>query len=319
MNKILFPVKDSNNELIIKLNNFTIRGKSKGGCETSLIIEELNTAFDMGCRPEKVESLMNVFISHGHIDHIGCLHYCHATKYLNHNYKKWQLILPSPYIEPYKLFVTTASTITKGGYPINYCDCTFHEKQNENLIDTHATTIKQYDKFMCDIIQADDLTFHDLIENNKYCVSSHKMQHKILSYGYTIYEKRKKLKEEYFNLPKEELIKLRKSGMIIQNDINVPVISFTGDTLIEPLLSNSDMLNSKILMMECTHFNDEDKTDAIKNGHIHFSQFLENITSFKNEWIILCHFSQKYRSKTDLQIFLDKIPEEFANKIIAWI
>jgi len=71
--------------------------------------------------------------------------------------------------------------------------------------------------------------------------------------------------------------------------------------------------------MECTHFNDSGIENATAHGHIHFQQFVDNIDKFKNKWIILCHFSQKYRSIKDIDVYINVLSPEQRQRIIIWI
>ena len=144
------------------------------------------------------------------------------------------------------------------------------------------------------------------------------MKHKITSYGYVLSEKRKKLKKEYIDLKGPELKKLRDNGTEIQEIITILTIAFTGDTIIDSVLENEAFLNSKILIMECTHF-DDTVENAVSNGHIHFEQFVKNLDKFKNKWIILCHLSHKYRKLEDISEYLKILPENEAKRIIIWI
>ena len=300
-----------NGELLIRLLNLTIRGKSIGGCCTCIVIDDLNIAFDMGYNPCKTEKLTDVFISHGLADHIGCLHFCHATKKLNHNFSPWRMTIPGCYIEPFKIMATAVSSLGRGGGPINMMTV----KTDDGVVNT----IKPYDKFICDIIPSELCTHIDLIGNSTYCASAFHMNHKIKSYGYVIYEKRTKLKDQYRNMSGNELGRLRLSGTIIHDNINFPTIAFTGDTTFDAVLICPDMLNSKILIMECTHFLDSTIENAIENGHTHYRQILDNIKLFNNEYIILCHFSQKYRTFDDIVEYVEMLDDIDKKKIIFWI
>ena len=63
----------------IKIGNqqYTIRGYSRAGLYTSILIDEFNVVFDMGYIHNKSHAYDNKLISHGHCDHIGALHTDH--------------------------------------------------------------------------------------------------------------------------------------------------------------------------------------------------------------------------------------------------
>lgn len=283
-------------EFIIKLNNFTIRGRSIGGCETCILIDELGVAFDAGYQADKLENMSNLFISHGHLDHIGCLQFCNAKRKLHHINNPWQIVMPKCYIEPYKILVTAASSMQRGGVT--------KPSQSSN---------------MQELMASEDCIKQPLINKQNFYCTSYQMKHKITSYGYIVYEKRSKLKSEYSKLSSSEIKQLRENNVEITYELSIPTIAFTGDTTIEPILEHNDFLNAKILIMECTHFLDSSVIDAQQHGHVHFQQFLDHIDRFNNEWIILCHFSQKYRAFKDIEQYIKLIPEHMLRKIIFFI
>ena len=182
-------------------------------------------------------------------------------------------------------------------------------------ISTIIKTIKPFEKLLIDQFQEAE-NCHDvpLINKTNYFATAHPMKHKIQSYGYGITEKRKKLKKEYLGISGPELKKLRESGAEIEQLISIPTIAFTGDTTIDAVINNEEFLKSKILIMECTHFNDSTVEDSI-----HFQQIVDNIDKFQNKWIILCHLSQKYRRMYDIKTDLAKLSPQQRQKIIIWL
>ncbi|AYV80377.1 MAG: tRNaseZ [Harvfovirus sp.] len=306
--------RDRNGELSIKLDGYTIRGKSIGGRETSFIIQELSVVFDMGYQPDKIETIQNAFISHGHADHIGCLHFMYANKKLQHITSPWQLIMPKSYIPSFIAMASASSSCNRGGFPAGFTECYLTKAADPSIQVLIPFKSLQVDK----LIPAEECQLIPLIDKNNFLVNSYKMVHKICSYGYIINEQRKKLKEEYKGLSGFELKNLKAQNVIIQDDISISLIAFTGDTTIDGLLLNPDFFQAKILIMECTHFDDSIE-DAESHGHIHFQQIIDNIDKFLNKWIILSHFSQKYRSIKDVEPYLKHLPEHQRKRFIMWI
>jgi ribonuclease Z len=309
----LRPTVTKKGEFTVKLGEFTIRGRSVGGCETCIIIEELAIAFDMGYQAELLENVQNVFISHGHMDHIGCLQYCHANRALHNITCPWQIVMPQCYIDPFKTIATAFSSLGRGGYPREFQKCTFADGKEMNVI-------KPFEKMRVSKLQdSETCNYFSLINKTNFFATAFKMKHKIESYGYVIYEKRIKLKDEYKGLSGKEIKALKDQNIDITYDLSLPTIAFTGDTTIDPILANSDFLNAKILIMECTHFPDSDVENAVSHGHVHFQQFVDNLDKFKNNWIVLCHLSQKYRTYVDVEEYLKVIPDDIRKKIVVLV
>lgn len=310
-----------NGELTVKLGNLTLRGKSTGGKETAIIIEELSVIFDVGYQADKVETIQNVFVSHGHGDHIGCLHFCNYSRKLQNITNPWQVIMPQCCIEPFRVIATAVSSLARGGFPREFHECKF-----ENDTTTTKLTIKPFDKLRIDkLIPAEECKDIPLIHKPNYTTCAYKMNHRITSFGYVISEWRKKLKKEFLSLSPAEIIAIKNTGTVLTEQIEILTVAFSGDTKIDAILANDKFLNAQILIMECTHFQYDSENpdiainDAMLHGHVHFKQFVDNITQFKNKWIVLCHLSQKYRKMEDIEPYLKLIPPEQLARIVIWM
>ena len=315
----LVPARLPNGELVIKLDNFTIRGKSTGGKETALIIEELSVIFDVGFQADKLETIQNITISHSHMDHFGCLHFCHGSKKLQNITTPYQIIMPQNCLEPFKAISTAVSSLGRGGFPIEFQNCTFEDGKEQKVI-------RPFEHLRADnVVMAEDCKEIFLMNKNNFVIDAYKMNHKITSFGYVISEKRPKLKKQYHGLSGAEIKTLKDSGVDVSEQIKIPTIAFTGDTQIDAILKNDEFLNVSILIMESTHF-DYDPSDpdcaiqdAIDHGHVHFKQFVDNISKFKNKYIVLCHFSQKYRKLADIEEHFKLLTPEEQRRIVVWI
>ena len=157
------------------------------------------------------------------------------------------------------------------------------------------------------------------------------MDHNICSYGYIIYRKSNKLKDKYKNLSPNELIKL-KNELLINKSVDIsakeyindiltyqhytPLVAYTGDTSIEGVINNDELLNVPLLIMECTGFSDEDKIKYINSKHIHIDDIIKHNNKFNNDKIILFHFSQQYNNILDIINYIDNINNNLKDKLL---
>lgn len=281
----------------MKIGNWTIRGVSIAGRHTTIVVDELKLCFDLGIIIDNIERTETVLISHGHGDHIGSLHIFLALRHL-HKLNPPLCVMPEVCIPPFKILSSAASALDRG----------------------KSETILFNNLIKCDVKAADSSHLLPLSHNSKYFVSSIPMIHKIISFGYCIYNKRSKLKGEYIEYTPKQLKELRSQNVEITRDIYFPEIAFTGDTLFKSIIENEDYLKAKLLIMECTLLDDMTVEEAQNRYHVHILELIDNYGIFENDSIILTHFSDRY-SSDDVRdriskIMVDKgIPSSFTNKI----
>ena len=298
---------DNNGETYIKLqvdvNTYTIRGYSRAGLQTCIIISELNIVFDMGYANKHAFSIDNKLISHGHCDHIGALHIDHCARKLNNNDKKKLFIMPRQCINPFKIIASSISEMNCGKSGDNF-------KFFESLM-------------LTDLVEAEfcENSYYNLIGSSKneseYWVKSFVMDHKIKSYGYIIYRKSKKLKSEYTGLSKEEIIELKKNigKSNLTTDILTPLVGYTGDTTIHGIISHEEFLSVPLLIMECTGFANDDNCTCHEGKHIHINDLILHSHLFVNKQIVLFHFSQQYKSINQIFEHCGHIPDNLRKKL----
>jgi ribonuclease Z len=140
--------------------------------------------------------------------------------------------------------------------------------------------------------------------------------HRVPSVGYTIFEKRKKLKPEFADKKDREFVKMKNEGVEFTDMVKTPIFAYTGDTKIEFWEENPEVLQSKILFVEVTYL-DQKKTvnDAREWGHIHLDEILPLLPEFKGEKLVFTHISSRYQGKFTQQVLQEKIPKEFHSKV----
>lgn len=237
---------------------------------------------DMGVLPIDYTHISNVLISHGHLDHSAGIPYYISQRSLQK--------LPPP-----KIYV------------------------NSNMYEPLSKIIKLYSE-----MEYFDYKYHLVVVNpgdwirlnNRFCFTAFPTFHRIPSQGYTIYEMVKKLKPEYIGLSEQEIIELRKNQVEVSEEKKIPTISFSGDTQIEYLLEHEDVQNSRVLFLECTYMDDVKTTEKAREwGHTHLYEIIANADKFKNEKVVLMHFSKRYSNKEILDRIQKLVPSNLKEKI----
>lgn len=131
-------------------------------------------------------------------------------------------------------------------------------------------------------------------------------KHRVTSQGYTLFIKSKRLASKYTDLSRQELIRLKESGVSIEESLFLPKISFTGDTQIEFLDLAPEVVNSETLVMEVTYIDDKKGVESARKwGHIHFKELVERISKIHCKNIVWIHLSARY-SRHQVQAMIDE-------------
>ena len=122
-------------------------------------------------------------------------------------------------------------------------------------------------------------------------------KHRVPSQGYTVYQRRKKLKAEYQGLQGRQIRDFREAGEDVTDEVDFPLVSYSGDTVIEGIFVHPDVMASELLIMECTILDDSLPVKETRNrGHVHLDELVRHAEKFKDiPNILLCHFSDRYK------------------------
>lgn len=264
---------------------FKIEGLSLSGIRTAFALPELSLGFDVAQGFPFSFNLKTYAISHGHLDHAAGIPYLISQKAMN-SQAPGTFLMPPSLVEPMTEIMKIWQHIEK------------HEYQYHFL-----PVAKDFE--------------YEL--NSQTFLKAFPTVHRIESFGYAVFERKKKLKKEYQGLSQSEIKKLGESGASIQDNFETPLIAFTGDTQIEFLDLTSWVKESKVLMLEATYL-DEQKSvqDAKKWGHTHLDEIIERLPEIKSEKIILIHASSRYSDQMVLQILKKKIPAADQERVILF-
>ncbi|MDX1958677.1 MAG: MBL fold metallo-hydrolase [Leptospiraceae bacterium] len=261
-------------------------GISEGGIRTSIICPNMNLMFDVGALPVDFAHIENLFLTHAHLDHSAGIPYYVSQRSLR-SLKPPNIYVPE---ENYENFLQILSIYQKmEGFDYKY-----------NLIPAKRGVTYSI--------------------SNSISMMPLETFHRVPSQGYTIYEKSMKLKDEYRSLVGTKLADMKKEGVILTEEKLAPLVSFSGDTKIEYVLSHPDVANSKILFLESTYLCEErDVSRAREWGHLHLDEIAANAHEFKNEKLVLIHFSKRYSLKRILELVKKKLPSDLFERTICFI
>ena len=269
----------------VSFGSITIEGYSRAAVHSFWRIPEYKLGFDLGAQPWSFMGMPNWFISHTHMDHILALPAYVARRRMM-KMEPPTIYLPDEGVETVKQLLAVFSRLDRGRLPCNLVG----------------------------------LKPGDVVElSRELIVFAHRTHHTLPSLGYTVWERRKKLKAEYSELTGPEIRDLNLSGIEVSKEVRIPRIAYLGDSTPKGLDANPEMFEADVLIMEMTFVAPEHKKEAIqKYAHIHVDDVLDRRKMFQNELIIASHFSSRYQEREIVQAVERKIPDRLDGRLLLF-
>lgn len=250
---------------------YRIYGESIAGEATCIQIPELDLGFDIGSCPRAMLSSKYLAISHGHMDHIGALAYfCSQRRFQGMGNAK---VVCDERIAP----------------------------AIKRMMDGYVDLERQRTPYDLLPLRPDQ----PLEIKNNIFLRGFETEHTCPSFGYTVSEKRTKLKPEFHDLPQDKLKELKERGTEITRSFEIPLMAYTGDTMPGPHLVREDVRKAQIIIAECTFFEPDHKERARVGMHMHLDDIAEWLRVVECQYMVLIHVSRR----TDMQYARKRVTE----------
>lgn len=260
---------------LLQYGNWVLEGRSSSAIATYIRIKELDLIFDLGRCPIHFIGTNHVFISHFHLDH-----YFGLPIYIS---QRWLAGIP-----PGNIFVPLS------GF-----------KQLKNILDKISALDggRNWGYQLTPVEAGDSISFRQnliahILPGN----------HSVPAVSYLICEVRKKLKPEYHDLSSREIVALKRSGVEITNEVQLPLVAYLGDTCGITLDAHPLLTQCKLLICECTFITPEHRERAKKTKHLHLEMLPSLLEHFESECIVLHHFSRRYTHELIQQEVFKRLP-----------
>jgi ribonuclease Z len=263
----------------------TIEGWSRAAVQSCWRIPELKVGFDLGASPWDFMGTPTMLVTHAHLDHIAALPVYVARRRMM-KMEPPTIYVPMEALEDVKRLMLVMQRLDRG-------------RQNA----------------IVEGVEAGD----EIDLSREHVVTVFDTVHTVPSRGYLVWERRKKLKDEYVGLPNDKIRDLRLSGTEVSRETRLPLVCYTGDTAPAGLDNCPDAYKAKVLIAELSFIRPNHKREKIhKYGHMHLDDYLERIDRFENELIVAGHFSTRYHAN-EVRKYLDKkLPPALAAKMKVW-
>ncbi len=272
----------SHNLAKITIDDLDIIGYSIAGEETVVAMPQLDVCFDIGKAPDQIIPINHILLTHGHMDHSAGFAY-----YLSHRnfcgLSAGTILAPENLLSPMR-------DIIEGW-----------NRLDGNLLPANLVGVKPGDEFK--------------IKPNLFA-RVFPTKHSRGSVGYSVIEKRKKLKPEFVGLSGPKIVELKKSGVEIDSPFEIPIVTYLGDTQYVDFSQLNYITESKILIAECTFYIDEHADRAHAGRHMHIDEFVQLITRLNNQHIVVTHTTLRTPMSQIRKILKDQIPPDKYDRII---
>jgi len=261
---------------------------SLGGVYTSLQVPELSAVFDVGMALRSFAASRTLFLSHAHVDHLGALPALLGMRALVGKTRPIKAFMPMEIVDDVKEVLST------------------------------WTRLQRYD-LSVEAVGMSPGDEHQLQKD--VWVQAFRTHHPVPSLGYQLFRRTRKLFPQFQKLPGAEIGRLRRAGTegMFREKIHRE-LAYATDTLVEVLDHEPALYDSKVLILECTFLDErKNRKDSRAGCHIHLDELLERAHLFKNEALVLMHFSQIYKPSEVVEILRAKCPPELFARIIPFV
>ncbi|HEY4180710.1 MAG TPA: MBL fold metallo-hydrolase [Kofleriaceae bacterium] len=265
---------------------YTVKGVSVGGVYTSISVPELGVVFDAGIAPRSHGGIDTILLSHGHADHVGALPALLGIRALHGKTKPPRVVLPSEIVADLEVALAA------------------------------LTKLQRFDLAIDAIgMQPGD----EIALRGDLLVRAVRTYHPVPSLAYLLVRRVAKLKAALHGLDGRAIAERKANGEVVTDVEERIELAYATDTLISVLDHSPELLTARVLIMECTFLDDRKSRDAARAGcHVHLDEIVERADTFKNEHIVLMHFSQLYRPDEISGILDAKLPPALRSRVIPF-
>jgi ribonuclease Z len=244
----------------LRTSHLVVEGSSRAGHETWFRIRELGVALDIGRCPDAVVPMEHVFVTHAHLDHSAGIPFYAAQRKLQ-QLDVGTIYVPAESREGFEELLAVQRKLTGSTLPLNVVGLAVGEEVRfgrNHLVRAHAAT------------------------------------HRVAARAYELVDVRHHLREELVGKTREEIGRLRREGVQIDEPYARSLLFYTGDTDRGILENCQALFQSEVLMIECSFVMDGHQGRAAEYRHIHIDDIADFAGRFENESIVLTHFSRRY-------------------------
>lgn len=282
-------IEQFNKDLPVRRTTFrgmTVEGFSRAAMQTYWRIPEMKLGFDLGAQPWAFMGTPRWFVSHTHMDHLLALPAYVARRRMM-KMEPPTIYLPEQAVDTVKQLLGVFSRLDHGRLPCR----------------------------LVGVRPGDELEI-----SREIVITVTRSYHTIPSVGYLVWERRRRLKEEYQNLSELQIRDLAVSGAEVSREVRFPRVAYLGDSTPQGLDDNPKMYEADILIMEISFVARRHRSDKIhKFGHVHLDDVVNRRDRFRNGLIVASHFSTRYVDAEIENTVRRRLPDMLDDRLLLWL
>ena len=249
------------NSLLVGDPAIHLAGYSVAGEETVVGSPELDLVFDIGKAPRALLHLNNVCLTHGHMDHAAGITYYFWQRDFQGN-PGGNLLLPAVLAQPVERMLRDWAAIEGHMAPFNL---------------TPMNPGDQYEVRRDLFVEAFEVAHGRAVP----------------ALGYVAFERRHKLRPDLAGLTGPEIVAIKNKGEPVTVTAEVPLVAYLGDTEVFDLTSRRLISQARVLIAECTFFEDDHRSRAKAGFHTHLADVPRLLEMFAGQAIVLTHVTRR--------------------------
>ncbi len=261
-----------------------IEGVSIAGHESFYKVPTFHALLDFGRAPDDVVSYPTVCLTHGHLDHAaGLAHY--ASRRRLAGLGPARVLAPEEAVPDLEALLQVCERLERVDYGVRI----------QPVASGQRVALRR------------DLELSVLPG-----------RHRVPTVGYVFSEVKQKLKPEFAGRTGREIAALREGGVEVTRREEIPLLAYPGDCGVEIFEAAPELFSAGVLLIECSFLRSDDVDRARVYEHLHLRDFLDRADLFRNEAIVLTHFSQRYRNE-EIREALRGLPASLAGRVIPFL